>query len=360
VRVFVTELAIMLVAGWIRSPADCVEPRMSTSAQLARLRRDARTQHGIISLAQARAAGLSEDTIRRRLSSRAWRPAGIRVFQVAEHEETHESRTVAAMLSIGEGAVLIGRSAAWWWDIHDRHPEVVEVAIGRDRQVRPRKGIAVVRRDILAADRSKHRGLIVTTRACSVLDAAVRLGLHDGAQLVDRALLRRRVRLDDLRAVHHRGTGRHGAPLAGKLLGLAGGSARSEAEREAHRLMRGAGLTGWTANTRIVLPGWGPVLGDVVFDAEKVVVEIDGWAYHRGLRAFLIDGPRQTALAAEGWLTLRTHWHPADGRPRQLPHPPGAHGGGEIAGRVTKPRRRAGVRHRHRDLRRPAAPPAVG
>jgi hypothetical protein len=43
---------------------------------------------------------------------------------------------------------------------------------------------------------------------------------------VDRALLRRRVRLDDLRAVHHRGTGRRGAKLAGTLLALAGGGAR--------------------------------------------------------------------------------------------------------------------------------------
>ena len=285
---------------------------MSTSAQLARL---ARAQHGIVSLAQARAAGLSADTVGRRLATGAWRPAGVRVFQVAEHEETAASRTMAAMLSIGDGAVLVGRSGAWWWDLHDRPPALVEVAVGRAHQVRPRDGVDLSRRDIDAADRTRHRRLAVTTRACSVLDAAVRLGLHDGARLVDRALLRRRVRLDDLRAVHHRGVGRHGARVAGTLLALASGGARSEAERRAHRLLRDAGLRGWTANTEIVLPGYGRAVADLVFDEAKVIVEVDGWAYHRDLRAFLVDGPRQSALAAEGWVVLRTHWHELVGEP---------------------------------------------
>lgn len=66
-------------------------------------------------------------------------------------------------------------------------------------------------------------------------------------------------------------------------------------------------LSGWHANAEIVLPGFGRVLGDLVFEAERVIVEIDGWAYHRDLRAFLRDGPRQSALAAAGWVVLQTH-----------------------------------------------------
>jgi very-short-patch-repair endonuclease len=46
-----------------------------------------------------------------------------------------------------------------------------------------------------------------------------------------------------------------------------------------------------------------------------VIAEVDGWAYHRDLRAFLVDGPRQSALAAEGWVVLRTHWHELVGEP---------------------------------------------
>jgi very-short-patch-repair endonuclease len=282
---------------------------MSTPEQLSELRRLVRAQHGVLSLAQVRAAGLSEDTVRRRLATKAWRPVGPRVFQVLEHEETPASRTFAAMLSVGEGAVLVGRSAAWWWDLHHVAPGRVEIAVDRTRQVRPRPDVEMTRRTVDPVDRTQHRGLTVTCRAPTVLDAAVRMGLVEGAQLLDRALVRRRVGLPALRSVHHRTAGRRGAPLAGKLLVLAAGGARSEAERRAHRLMRGAGLRGWTADTEVVLPGYGRAIGDVVFAEEKVVLEIDGWAYHRDLRAFLTDGPRQSALAAAGWVVVRTHWH---------------------------------------------------
>ncbi|WP_133824601.1 endonuclease domain-containing protein [Actinomycetospora succinea] len=282
---------------------------MSTPEQLAELRRLARAQHGVVSLAQARAAGLSEDTIARRVATKAWRPVGPRVFQVAEHEETPASRTVAAMLSIGASAVLVGRSAAWWWDLHDAAPGRVEIAVDRAHQVRPRWDVDMTRRTIDPVDRTRHRRLVVTCRAPTVLDAAVRMGLTPGAKLMDRALVRRRVSLPALVSVHHRTAGRRGAPVAAKLLALAGGGARSEAERRAHRLMRRAGLCGWTPDTEIVLPGYGRAVGDVVFADEKVVLKIDGWAYHRDLRAFLTDGPRQSALAAEGWVVVRTHWH---------------------------------------------------
>ncbi|MDD7937930.1 DUF559 domain-containing protein [Actinomycetospora lutea] len=286
---------------------------MSTSSADAAIRRHVRAQHGVVSLGQARAAGLSDETLRRRVASRAWLPAGPRVFLVAEHEETPASRTVAAVLSVGEGAVLVGLSAAWWWDLYERPPALVDIAVAR--QVRPRDGVRLQRRDISPADRTRCRRLTVTCRPATVLDAAAGLGLQHGARVMDNALLRRRVTLPALREAHHRGLGRRGAPLAGKLLVMAGGGARSEAERRAHRLMRDGGIVGWTANTEIVLPGFGRALGDVVFAEEKVVLEIDGWAYHRGQRAFLLDGPRQSALAAAGWLVLRTHWHELTGDP---------------------------------------------
>jgi very-short-patch-repair endonuclease len=282
---------------------------MSPPEQRAALRRHVRRQHGVVSLAQARAAGLSADAVHRRVASRAWWPAGPRVYLVAEHDETPASRTWAAMLSLGEDAVLVGRSAAWWWGFLDTAPGFVEVAVGREHQPRPRDGVRLVRSTVDPVDRTRLRGLLVTTRAPTVLDGAVSLGLDEGARLVDRALLRKRVDLPALHRTHERRPARHGAALAARLLALADGGARSEAERRAHRLVRRAGLSGWRANAAIVLPGFGRILGDLVFEAERVVVEIDGWAYHRDLRAFLRDGPRRSALAAAGWVVLRTHWY---------------------------------------------------
>jgi very-short-patch-repair endonuclease len=282
---------------------------VSNDAQRIRFRQLIRRQHGVVSLEQARAAGYTRQTVARKVAAKAWFPAGPRVYQVAEHEETPRSRAIAALLSLGVDATLVGVSAAWWWGLHDTAPARPQVAVPPERRPRPRDDVDVLRRPIAPTDRTRVSGLTVTKRALTVLDAAARLGVEDGARVADRALQAGSVSVETLRAAHSRTLGRHGSPVGAELIALAAGGARSWAERELHRRMRGAGITGWGANTEIVLPGFGRALGDVVFEEAKVVVEVDGWAYHRDLRAFQRDGPRQSALAAAGWVVLRTHWY---------------------------------------------------
>jgi very-short-patch-repair endonuclease len=90
--------------------------------------------------------------------------------------------------------------------------------------------------------------------------------------------------------------------VTARLLALAAGGAVSEAERLAHTRMREGAIRGWIANVPMNVPGFGRAVVDVAFPEQKVILEIDGWAFHRGLRAFLVDGPRQAALTAEGWV----------------------------------------------------------
>jgi very-short-patch-repair endonuclease len=96
--------------------------------------------------------------------------------------------------------------------------------------------------------------------------------------------------------------------MASRVLVLAGGGARSEAERTAHRHLRRAGIAGWRANHEVWLRGYGQAFLDLAFTEHRVLVEIDGWAYHRSLRAFLRDARRQNALVLEGWVVIRTNW----------------------------------------------------
>lgn len=278
---------------------------MDTGTDLHRL---LRRQDGVIGLDQALAVGLTRDAVAYRVATRAWFPAGPRTYQSADHEETPRSRTLAAMLSVGDAATLVGRSAAWWWRLHPTAPARVEIAVPPSCQPRARRGVTVRRRAVEARDRTVLGGVAVMTRAPAVLDACARLGLEEGAHLMDRALLEGRVGLDQLRAVHARSAGRTGAVIGRELLGLAAGGARSEAERVVHRELRGAGTTGWVPNLEIALPGFGVAVGDVVFPRKKVVVEVDGWAYHRDLRAFLRDARRQNALMLDGWIVIRTNW----------------------------------------------------
>ncbi|MDD7964602.1 DUF559 domain-containing protein [Actinomycetospora lemnae] len=46
-----------------------------------------------------------------------------------------------------------------------------------------------------------------------------------------------------------------------------------------------------------------------------MLVEVDGWAYHRELPAFRRDHARQNALVLAGWTVLRVDWHALDADP---------------------------------------------
>ena len=267
-----------------------------------------RRQNGVISNTQALDAGLSARVIRRRVATGTWIRVGHLVYRAADHPASPRARARAAVMSVGEDATLVGRSAVWWWRLADEPPPTVEVAVPPARRPRPRPGVSYRRRPVAAADRVVVDGVAVTSKAVSVLAAGADLGLVDGAKLVDRALQDGAVSMDMLRSAHLRGSGQWGSVLAARLIALAAGGARSEAERMSHAALHGAGITGWAANLEILLPRYGRVFGDLVFVEQRIVVEVDGWAYHRGLRAFLVDAARQNALAAAGWTVLRTNW----------------------------------------------------
>ena len=74
------------------------------------------------------------------------------------------------------------------------------------------------------------------------------------------------------------------------------------------RLLRRSGIRGWHAN-RAIRDARGLIgIGDVVFPEVKLVIEIDGWAYHADPEPFQRDRERQNRLVAAGWTVLRFTW----------------------------------------------------
>lgn len=273
-----------------------------------------RDQDGLITSKQARAVGFSASAIGRRLATREWVVAAPRVYRLGAVAETPRSRVRAAALSAD--AVLVGRTALWWWYLSEELPREIELAVGPRRRPDPRPGVRWRHRALPADDVVTVDGVRVTKRALTLLDAVADLDLVAGATLLDRALLTGRVGLEELRVVHTRTTPRRGAPRVRLLLGLAAGGARSRAERVAISTDRAEKITGWVANLEVRLPHYGPALLDLAFPELGIVVEIDGWAYHRDLRAFLRDARRQNGLAAAGWIVIRTNWYELHEDPR--------------------------------------------
>ncbi|MEJ2862494.1 type IV toxin-antitoxin system AbiEi family antitoxin domain-containing protein [Actinomycetospora flava] len=284
---------------------------MDTETDLAAL---LRRQDGVVSRAQALACGLSRAAIKHRLARGIWTLLWPGVYLSAAHALGPRARLRAASLWLGGSATLIGAGAAWWWRLLDEPPEVLRFAVPADRRVRSRRGVRVVRRVVLGR-RSTVDGVPVVSKAYAVVDAAAELGLRRGAELMDRALLAERVTFEALLRAHRARLGRPGSRTVARLLALAAGGARSEAERRLHQLLRTAGVTGWSAEYRVVVPRYGVALLDVAFPGARVLVEVDGWAYHRDLPAFRRDHARQNALVLAGWTVLRVTWHDLEGDP---------------------------------------------
>lgn len=233
-------------------------------------------QAGVLSRAQAVAAGLSTDAVDRRLAARRWLPVHPRVYRDAGHPDSAQARVRAVVLWAGEGAVLSGAAAAWWWGLLPRVPDPVTVTVPRRRAPRPRDGIVVRRRTPHPADVTVRNGLAVTGRAWSVLETAVELPGSGGAFL-DRVLAAppgsAAPDLAELTAAHWRGLGTHGSRAAGELLAGAARRFRDAAGHRVRTVLVRAGVTGWRCDV--------PVAGLVVplaFPAHRLAVEIRGGA----------------------------------------------------------------------------------
>ena len=149
-----------------------------------------RRQAGVISRAQAGAAGWSRYAVHRRVASGRWEPLHPGVYLSEGHSYTDEVRVWAAVRWAGSDAVAHGVTAAWWDDLWSRPPATVQVTVPRRRDPGRQPGIAVRRRDLAQYDRACVRDLWLTDVPLTVLEAAVELGA-EGSTLLDRALQRR-------------------------------------------------------------------------------------------------------------------------------------------------------------------------
>ena len=259
-----------------------------------------RRHDGVITLAQARQAGLSAQSVRRRVDSGHWARCSTGVYFVSDRPFTDAARVRAAVWSYGDAACASGLAAAWWHGLTRFAPDVVEVTVPRNSHGRNHDGSRVRRRDLDRRDITTHRGLDVTAQAFTICEAAVRRG--GGSKIMD-AALQGDSNLRELWDAHLRNKGRYGSPATRRLLVAAADGARSEAERLLVRLLREAGIRGWRTN----YPA-GPYSIDVAFRMQMVAIEVDGWAFHSDPEAFNNDRRRQNYLILHGWQVLRFTW----------------------------------------------------
>jgi very-short-patch-repair endonuclease len=235
----------------------------------------------VIAIGQLRQAGLSYDAVTGRVKAGRLHRVHRGIYAVGHRGLSSEGRWMAAVLACGSSAALSHRSAAELWGLLKQRSGTspVDVSVASQSGRAKRLGIRLYRRPgLCAGEITRERGIPVTTVAQTIADLKGE---------VPPAQWRRAVRQ---------------AEVLGFRTGVeeTGERTRSELEHlflqlcERHRLPRPE------VNVRI-----GRHLVDFLWRERQLIVETDGYRYHRGRAAFENDRQRDLELRGLGYDVLR-------------------------------------------------------
>ncbi|HEX6939899.1 MAG TPA: DUF559 domain-containing protein [Longimicrobiales bacterium] len=275
--------------------------RRNTEAVIASI---ASRQHGVVTRGQLLAAGIGADVIDRRLKAGVLHPLHRGVYRVGP-VAAPRAREMAACLACGRSAVVSHGSAAALWGFLPAATHRAPVDITITRGNRRRSGVRVHRVHRLSSDEvTKLDSIPLTTPARTLLDLSGTIEPRALEQALAEAFAQRLARPAAIRKVLARHAARPGARTLARLL-QAGPPAltRSEAEERLLRLIRQAALDPPEVNVRVA----GPRV-DFFWREQRLVVEVDGFAFHASPHAFERDRRRDAALTAAGMRVMRVTW----------------------------------------------------
>ena len=207
-------------------------------------------------------------------------------------------RAAAAVLACGPRAALSHGSAMTLWGYWRRWDEPFEVMLAGDR--RPR-GIRTHRcSTLLGRDVVVHHGIRVTSRARTLLDMAPRIRPKSLTRFVNDARRARLLTLADLADVATRNPAHPGARALMKEAQNPHNPTRSEGEDSFPAWCERYGLPTPIMDT--ILHGFEV---DAYFPQERLVVELDGWPFHRDRNKFESDRDQDATLLAQRIATVR-------------------------------------------------------
>lgn len=281
----------------------------------------ARKQHGVASIGQLRFAGLSDDAVLGRVRAGRLHRLHRGVYAVGHPALSSEGWWMAAVLACGGrdnalgrdgrsgggetrtvldfwGAALSFLSAAAHWGLLPAAGGPVDVTVCGDGGRARRRGVRLHRcTSLKPVDVTLHEGIPVTTPARTVADLR---RVASGRGLISPKQLRRAIRQANV----------FGLPIGDEDRR---DRTRSDLERAFLRLCRRHRLPAPEVNVFI-----GGHLVDFLWRERMLVVETDGYRYHRGRRAFEDDRGRDLELRSLGFEVIRISDRQVGEHPRQI------------------------------------------
>ena len=267
-------------------------------------------QNGNVTRGQLLDLGLDDNAIARRVATGRLHRVFRAVYAVGRRPITPQEWASAAVLAAGADAGLSHSSAMALWGYWRHWDLPFEVTVAGDRRT---KGIRVHRSTTLRrCEITTQLGIRVTTPARTLLDMSPRLSDRALRRAVNNALNSLWLTEDQLaETLAHHPTA-HATTRIAKLIGLPGTPTRSGWEDEFPKFCADHGLPAPVMGQ----PFHGYIL-DALFPDEKVIVELDSWAFHKGKIAFEGDRERDAVTLAHGFVTVRVTEERLDERPAQ-------------------------------------------
>jgi hypothetical protein len=283
--------------------------------------RIAEGQHGLITRAQARSTGLTDDQIDWRVRTGRWRRIAPAVYAVAGSPRSWRQDALAACLAGPAGTAASFLTAAALHGLWTP-PPLPHVTAPRGTSARLR--IARVHRgDLDPLDRCRIDGIPATGPARTLVDAAMLVAREPLADLVDDALCRHLTAAPAVLAAAARaqhGPGRRGIPLLREVLEAwhAGIQPGSPAEMRLLRLLEQSGFGTPVKQLRVYARD-GTFIGrlDLAYPEWFGGLEYDGERFHNP-RHWARDEARYAAFRAAGWSVESVAKHDLLGGARDL------------------------------------------
>jgi very-short-patch-repair endonuclease len=277
------------------------------------IRRVAEAQNGNVTHRQLLDAGLSRDEIVWRCEV-GWlirRHTG--VFALGHVPAARESKWHAAVLALGESAVLSSTAATAHWGMV-RGTGLIEVTVPTQAGHMRRDGIIVHRQRLPAAHVTTHRGIPVTTPVRTIIDYAAVASLSAVFRAFEQAQVHLHMPPAPLAAEvicrpRQRGNGKLRRVLQGAVDPA---DVRSVLELRFLRMCDAHGIPRPQVNVRM-----GEWMPDFYWPEWRLIVETDSVAFHSTAAAKRRDALKDAAMRERGLAVLRLMWAEVVDRPAE-------------------------------------------
>jgi hypothetical protein len=265
----------------------------------AAVRELARRQSGNFSRQQLLAQGLGAEAIKARLRNGSFVTRYHGVYCQAPARQDAQARIAAAVLAGGPTAAASHATAAYLWGLLPRYEPPPEIALtSGDR--RPRHILTHRCPSLQPRDVTHQRGVPTTTRARTILDLAPSLSHKQLTRIVNDARRDGHLRLDALNDIITRNPLHPGTKLLRPFAETTINPTNSGFEDDFLAFTEKYDLPSPLINTTV--NGYEV---DAYFPDHNLIVECDGWDFHKDRQAFESDRERDAHHLAHGTLTVR-------------------------------------------------------